>query len=90
MTNLQLAIQFFFQIAVILTLCQIVGRMGTICWSTAGRGGNDCRGAAGAVAVRALLSQLSLKLFPKASMQVLFPVSQARAGGLHVRGGIGI
>jgi len=75
-SNLQLAIQFFFQIAVILIACQIVGmiakRMGqpqVVAEMITGV-------LLGPSLLGLFLPEVSAKLFPADSMKVLFPVSQ--------------
>lgn len=76
MSNLQLAIQFFFQIAIILMACQIVGaiakRMGqpqVVAEMIAGV-------LLGPSLLGLFLPEVSAMLFPAESMKVLFPVSQ--------------
>ena len=76
MTNLQLAIQFFFQIAVILTASQIMGVLA----KRVGQPQVVAEMITGVVLGPSLfglfLPELSAKLFPADSMKVLFPVSQ--------------
>jgi len=76
MSNLQLAIQFFFQIAVILTFCQIVG----LAAKRLGQPQVVAEMIAGVLLGPSLLGLLApdlfTKLFPADSMKVLFPVSQ--------------
>lgn len=76
MNNLQLAIQLFFQIAVILAFCQIIGIVG----KRLGQPQVVAEMIAGVLLGPSLLGlffpELSLKLFPKDSMKVLFPISQ--------------
>lgn len=76
MSNLELAVQFFFQIAVILAFCQIVGAVAKY----AGQPQVVAEMIAGVLlgpSVFGLLApELSANLFPKDSMKVLFPVSQ--------------
>ena len=76
MTNLQLAVQFFFQIAVILGFCQLVGLPAR----RAGQPQVVAEMIAGVLLGPSLLGlfwpDLALRLFPKESMKVLFPVSQ--------------
>ena len=76
MSHMQLAIQFFFQIAVILAFCQVVG-------SVAKRAGQPqvvAEMLAGVLLGPSLFGlfwpQWSAQLFPPESMKVLFPVSQ--------------
>lgn len=75
-TNLQLAIQLFFQIAVILLFCQIVGRIA----QRFGQPQVVAEMIAGVLLGPSLLGlfwpELAVKLFPKDSMKVLFPISQ--------------
>ena len=76
MTNLQLAIQFFFQIAVILTASQIMGVLA----KRVGQPQVVAEMITGVVLGPSLfglfLPELSAKLFPADSMKVLFPISQ--------------
>lgn len=76
MSNLQLAIQFFFQIAVILAFCQVVGRVA----KAFGQPQVVAEMIAGVLLGPSLLGlfwpEVFSKLFPAASMKVLFPVSQ--------------
>ena len=76
MSNLQLAVQFFFQIAVILLFCQIVGAVA----KRLGQPQVVAEMIAGVLLGPSLLGlfmpEWSAKLFPKDSMKVLFPVSQ--------------
>jgi Kef-type K+ transport system membrane component KefB len=76
MTNLQLTVHFFFQIAVILVVCRIVGVLG---WR-AGQPQVVAEMLAGLILGPSLLGlvwpELFLKIFPPDSMRVLFPVSQ--------------
>lgn len=76
MSNLQLAIQFFFQIAVILTACQIVGAIA----KRFGQPQVVAEMITGVLLGPSLfglfLPELSAKLFPPDSMKVLFPISQ--------------
>lgn len=76
MSNLQLAIQFFLQIAIILMACQVVGviarRMGqpqVVAEMIAGV-------LLGPSLLGLVLPEISASLFPADSMKVLFPVSQ--------------
>lgn len=76
MTHLQLAIHFFFQIAVILLACQLVGiiakRMGqpqVVAEMITGV-------LLGPSLLGLFLPEVSAKLFPEDAMKVLFPVSQ--------------
>ncbi len=76
MSNLQLAIQFFFQIAVILAFCQVVGRVA----KHLGQPQVVAEMIAGVLLGPSLFGlfwpELFTKLFPADSMKVLFPVSQ--------------
>lgn len=76
MTNLQLAVHFFFQIAVILAFCQIVGLAG----KRAGQPQVVSEMIAGVLLGPSLLGllwpALFARLFPADTMKVLFPVSQ--------------
>jgi len=75
-SNLQLAIQFFFQIAVILAFCQVVGRVA----KHLGQPQVVAEMIAGVLLGPSLFGlfwpELFTKLFPADSMKVLFPVSQ--------------
>lgn len=76
MSNLQLAVQFFFQIAVILTACQIVGTIA----KRFGQPQVVAEMVTGVVLGPSLVGlfwpEISARLFPAESMKVLFPVSQ--------------
>lgn len=76
MSNLQLAVQLFFQIAIILAFCQIVGRIA----QRLGQPQVVAEMIAGVLLGPSLLGlfwpEISLKLFPPDSMKVLFPISQ--------------
>ncbi|MEW6303468.1 MAG: cation:proton antiporter [Verrucomicrobiota bacterium] len=76
MSNVELAVQFFFQIAVILAFCQIVGLVARY----AGQPQVVAEMIGGVLLGPSLLGlfwpELSAKLFPPESMKVLFPVSQ--------------
>ncbi len=76
MSNLQLAIQFFFQIGIILAFCQVVGRVA----QRFGQPQVVAEMIAGVMLGPSLLGLLwpdvSTKLFPPDSMKVLFPISQ--------------
>lgn len=76
MSNLQLAVHFFFQIAVILVVCQIVGLLGR----RAGQPQVVAEMLAGIILGPSLLGlfwpALFEMVFPPESMQVLFPVAQ--------------
>ncbi len=76
MSNLQLAVQLFFQVAVILAFCQIVGRIA----QRLGQPQVVAEMIAGVLLGPSLFGllwpELSLKLFPADSMKVLFPLSQ--------------
>ena len=94
MSNLQLAVQFFFQIAVILAFCQVVGRVA----KRLGQPQVVAEMIAGVLLGPSLVGlfwpELFAKLFPKDSMKVLFPVSQLGLAaymfvvGLEFRGDI--
>ncbi len=75
-SNLQLAIQFFFQIGIILAFCQVVGRIAV----RFGQPQVVAEMIAGVMLGPSLLGLMfpgwSAKLFPPESMKVLFPVSQ--------------
>lgn len=75
-SNLQLAIQFFFQIAVILAFCQVVGRIA----KHFGQPQVVAEMIAGVLLGPSLFGlfwpDLFTRLFPADSMKVLFPVSQ--------------
>src|SRR2546422_801330 len=76
MSNLHLAVQFFFQIAVILMICQLVG--GLARW--AGQPQVVAEMIAGVLLGPSMLGllwpEVFARLFPPDSMKVLFPVSQ--------------
>lgn len=76
MNNLQLAIQFFLQIAVILAFCQVVGRIA----KHFGQPQVVAEMIAGVLLGPSLFGlfwpDLFVRLFPADSMKVLFPVSQ--------------
>ncbi len=76
MSNLELAVQFFLQIAVILAFSQLIGVVGR----RFGQPQVVSEMVAGVLLGPSLLGlflpELSAKLFPKESMKVLFPVSQ--------------
>ncbi len=76
MSHLQLAIQFFLQIAVILAVCQIVGQIA----KRFGQPQVVAEMIAGVLLGPSLLGlfwpEISAKLFPADSMKVLFPISQ--------------
>jgi Kef-type K+ transport system membrane component KefB len=76
MSNLQLAVQFFFQLAVILAFCQIVGTVA----KRAGQPQVVAEMIGGVLLGPSLLGLLwpglFTRLFPPDSMKVLFPVSQ--------------
>lgn len=73
---MQLAVQFFFQLAVILTFCQLVGMIA----KRFGQPQVVAEMIAGVMLGPSLLGlfwpDVSLKLFPADSMKVLFPISQ--------------
>ena len=76
MTNLQLAVHFFFQIAVILLFCQLVGRVGR----HVGQPQVVSEMMAGVLLGPSLFGlffpELFTRLFPPDTLRVLFPVSQ--------------
>ena len=76
MSNLQLAVQFFLQIAVILAFCQVFGRIA----KRLGQPQVVAEMIAGVLLGPSLLGLfwpgLFTKLFPADSMKVLFPISQ--------------
>ncbi len=76
MSHLQLAVQFFLQIAVILAICQLVGRLAR----HLGQPQVVAEMIAGVLLGPSLLGlfwpELFARLFPKDSMNVLFPISQ--------------
>lgn len=76
MTHLQLAVQFFFQIAVILAFCQVVG----IIARRLGQPQVVAEMIAGVFLGPSLLGllfpEVSARLFPADSMKVLFPIAQ--------------
>ncbi len=76
MTNLQLAVHFFFQIAVILLFCQLVGRVGR----HVGQPQVVSEMIAGVLLGPSLFGlffpELFTRLFPPDTLRVLFPVSQ--------------
>ncbi len=76
MTNLQLAIYFFLQIAIILLFCQVVGRAGRLI----GQPQVVSEMIAGVLLGPSLLGlffpELFGRLFPPDTLRVLFPVSQ--------------
>ena len=75
-SNLQLAVQFFFQIGIILAFCQVVGRIAV----RFGQPQVVAEMIAGVMLGPSLLGLMfpgwSAKLFPPESMKVLFPISQ--------------
>ena len=75
-SNLQLAVQFFFQIGIILAFCQVVGRVAR----RLGQPQVVAEMIAGVMLGPSLLGLMfpgwSAKLFPPESMKVLFPISQ--------------
>jgi Kef-type K+ transport system membrane component KefB len=77
MSNLQLAIQLFLQIAVILGFCQVIGALGR---RFLGQPQVVSEMIAGVLLGPSLLGlfwpELAVKLFPKESMKVLFPIAQ--------------
>jgi Kef-type K+ transport system membrane component KefB len=76
MSNLQLAVQFFFQIAVILAFCQLIGLLAR----RLGQPQVVAEMIAGVMLGPSLLGlvwpELFGRLFPAESMKVLFPISQ--------------
>ena len=76
MTNVQLAVHFFFQIAVILLVCQLVGLVG----KRVGQPQVVSEMVGGVLLGPSLLGlflpAVSAKLFPPETLKVLFPVSQ--------------
>lgn len=76
MTNLQLAVHFFFQIAVILVVCQLLGQVG----QRLGQPQVVAEMVAGILLGPSLLGlvwpELFTRLFPPDTMRVLFPVAQ--------------
>ena len=76
MTNVQLAVHFFFQIAVILLVCQLVGMLG----KRVGQPQVVSEMLGGVLLGPSLLGlflpAVSAKLFPPETLKVLFPVSQ--------------
>lgn len=76
MSSLQLAVQFFLQIAVILAFCQVIGMLA----KRAGQPQVVAEMIGGVLLGPSLLGllwpELFTKLFPQDSMKVLFPVSQ--------------
>lgn len=76
MTNVELAVQFFFQLGVILVFCQVIGRLARF----AGQPQVVAEMIAGVLLGPSLLGllwpDLSARLFPAESMKTLFPVSQ--------------
>jgi Kef-type K+ transport system membrane component KefB len=76
MSNLQLAVHFFFQIAVILLFCQVVGRLGRYI----GQPQVVSEMIAGVLLGPSLLGlffpELFGRLFPAETLRVLFPISQ--------------
>lgn len=76
MSNLQLAVHFFFQIAVILLFCQAVGRLGRLI----GQPQVVSEMIAGVLLGPSLLGlffpELFGRLFPAETLRVLFPISQ--------------
>ena len=76
MSNLQLAVQFFLQIAVILAFCQVIGRIA----KRLGQPQVVAEMIAGVLLGPSLLGlfwpEVFTKLFPADSMKVLFPISQ--------------
>lgn len=76
MSNLQLAVHFFFQIAVILLFCQVVGRLGRLI----GQPQVVSEMIAGVLLGPSLLGlffpELFGRLFPAETLRVLFPISQ--------------
>lgn len=76
MTNLQLAVLFFFQLAFILTACQVVGKIA----KRFGQPQVVAEMITGVLLGPSLLGlffpEVTAKIFPAESMKVLFPVSQ--------------
>lgn len=76
MTNLQLAVHFFFQIAVILLFCQLVGRFGR----RVGQPQVVSEMIAGVLLGPSLFGlffpDLFARIFPPETLRVLFPISQ--------------
>jgi Kef-type K+ transport system membrane component KefB len=76
MSNLQLAIQFFFQIGVILLACQLVGSLARRMGQPQVVGEMITGVLLGPSLLGLFLPAVSAKLFPADSMKVLFPISQ--------------
>ncbi|CAN5706804.1 cation:proton antiporter [soil metagenome] len=76
MTNFELAVQFLFQIAVILTVCQIVGAIGVRFGQPQVVGEMIAGVLLGPSLLGLTWPGLFAQLFPPDSMKVLFPVSQ--------------
>ena len=76
MTTLQLAVQFLFQIAIILTVCQIVGAIGERFGQPQVVGEMIAGVLIGPSVFGFFWPGLSAHLFPPDSMKVLFPLSQ--------------
>jgi hypothetical protein len=76
MTNLQLAVLFFFQLAFILTACQVVGKIA----KRFGQPQVVAEMITGVLLGPSLLGlffpEVTARIFPAESMKVLFPVSQ--------------